>query len=56
MTGSHPSWSTLLRYCFIFFLVSKSTHLKYYIIYHTHTSEVHTSSQKRGIPPPQNES
>ena len=56
MTGSHPSWSTLLRYCFIFFLVSKSTHLKYYIIYHTHTSEVHTSSKKRGISPPQNES
>ena len=28
-------------------------YLKYYIIYNT--SKVHTSLQKRGIPPPQNE-
>jgi hypothetical protein len=56
--GSHPSWSTFLRYCnicffLVFLLCPKVLYLKYYINYHT--SEVHTGSQKRGISPPKNE-
>ena len=54
-TGSHPSWSTFLRYCniclFLFFCsVQKNSILSIY-----HTSEVHTSLQKKVYSfPPQN--
>ena len=44
-------FSTLLLHL-VFLLCPKVLYHKYYIIYHT--SDVHTSLQKRGISPPQN--